>query len=78
MEWLSWLCSNYVDEFRGFANEYLSKYEPLVLVIFPVLSLVLALFLHSLLGVISDKGLKPTLLGFFMSFLKYLFLFSSN
>ncbi|KAL8121390.1 sphingosine-1-phosphate lyase [Apium graveolens] len=69
MESLSGLCS-YVDEFRGFANQYLSNYEPVVLVMFPILSIVLASFLQSLIGVISDKGLKAALLGVFMSFFK--------
>ncbi|WOH08887.1 hypothetical protein DCAR_0728338 [Daucus carota subsp. sativus] len=69
MESLSWLCS-YVDEFRASANQYLSNFEPLVLLVFPIFSLVLAQYVRFLLGVVNDKGLNATVLGFFMSFIK--------
>ncbi|KAK9934336.1 hypothetical protein M0R45_021484 [Rubus argutus] len=55
---------------RASANSFLSGYEPLVLVFTPLVGLFVASTLQSVIGVLQEKGLKATLLGFFMSFIK--------
>lgn len=55
---------------RASANSFLSGYEPLVLVFTPLVGLFVASTLQSVTGVLQEKGLKATLLGFFMRFIK--------
>ncbi|XP_058192790.1 sphingosine-1-phosphate lyase isoform X2 [Rhododendron vialii] len=59
-----------MDRFRASANSFLSQFEPLTLVLSPLLSLLTAWILHSFFRVVRDKGLKPTLLGFFINSIK--------
>ncbi|XVF02796.1 hypothetical protein REPUB_Repub04eG0205100 [Reevesia pubescens] len=56
--------------FRASANSFLSQFEPLALLLAPLLTLLVARVLQSFLSVINDKGLKATLLGFIMSSIK--------
>ncbi|CAL5398361.1 unnamed protein product [Camellia sinensis] len=58
------------NRFRASANSLLSQYEPLTLLLAPLLSLLAARILQSFFDVVRDRGLKPTLLGLFMSFIK--------
>jgi sphinganine-1-phosphate aldolase len=51
-------------------NSFLNQYEPLVLLLAPLLSLLLSRILHSFFHVIYHKGVKATLLGFFMTSIK--------
>ncbi|KAF7123672.1 hypothetical protein RHSIM_Rhsim12G0094700 [Rhododendron simsii] len=59
-----------MDRFRASANSFLSQFEPLTLLLSPLLSLLTAWILHSFFHVVRDKGLKPTLLGFFINSIK--------
>ncbi|KDP26835.1 hypothetical protein JCGZ_17993 [Jatropha curcas] len=64
------LVKSILREFRVSANSFLSEYEPLDLLIAPFLTFLLARILRSFLRVIYENGLKATVLGFFMSFIK--------
>lgn len=64
------LLSSSLNRLRASANSYLSDYEPLALIAAPILTLILARLFQSFVDVISEKGLKATLLGFFMSCVK--------
>ncbi|EEF47441.1 sphingosine-1-phosphate lyase [Ricinus communis] len=57
-------------QFRVTANSFLSEYEPLALVLAPLLTLLLARILHSLFRVFYENGLKSTLFGFLMASIK--------
>ncbi|KAH0991951.1 hypothetical protein GBA52_003434 [Prunus armeniaca] len=61
---------SFLLDVRAFANSFLSEYEPLVLVSAPLIALFVASMLQSALQVLHENGLKATLLGFFMSFVK--------
>ncbi|KAL9297412.1 hypothetical protein ACSQ67_023308 [Phaseolus vulgaris] len=60
-----------ISHFRLSANSFLSRYEPLALLLVPLLSLLIAHSLRSFLRRLSEKGLKATLLGFIMNAVKY-------
>ncbi|XP_014498020.1 sphingosine-1-phosphate lyase [Vigna radiata var. radiata] len=62
--------STSISHFRVSANSFLSQYEPLALLLVPLLSLLLAHSLHSFLRLLSENGLKATLLGFIMNAVK--------
>ncbi|KAG5390422.1 hypothetical protein IGI04_031963 [Brassica rapa subsp. trilocularis] len=51
-------------------NSRLSEFEPLALLVTPLVTLFLAQVIGSVLGVVHEKGLKACLLGFIMGFLK--------
>ncbi|CAN6824244.1 unnamed protein product [Brassica oleracea] len=55
---------------RGSLNSRLSEFEPLALLVTPLVTLFLAQVIGSVLGVVHEKGLKACLLGFIMCFLK--------
>ncbi|KFK44675.1 hypothetical protein AALP_AA1G288900 [Arabis alpina] len=55
---------------RGFLNSNLSEFEPLVLLIAPLLTLFLAQMIRSVFGVVHDKGFKACVLGLIMGLLK--------
>lgn len=63
--------STSISRFRVSANSFLSQYEPLALLLVPLLSLLLAHSLRSFLRLLSENGLKATLLGFIMNAVKY-------
>ncbi|KAG5051321.1 hypothetical protein JHK85_003824 [Glycine max] len=52
-----------ISHFRASANSFLSQYEPLALLLAPLLSLLFALALRSFFHLLSENGLKATLLG---------------
>lgn len=52
------------------ANLWLSQYEPLVLVLAPLFSLLVAGLIQSLLEVVRDRGLKASLIALFMHSIK--------
>ncbi|KAK1553069.1 hypothetical protein Q3G72_028290 [Acer saccharum] len=60
----------FLIDFRASTNSFLSQYEPLVLLLVPLLTLLVARVLQSSLHVVQEKGLKQTLIGFFMSSIK--------
>ncbi|KOM36727.1 hypothetical protein LR48_Vigan03g010800 [Vigna angularis] len=62
--------STSISHFRVSANSFLSQYEPLALLIVPLLCLLLAHSLHSFSRLLSENGLKATLLGFIMNAVK--------
>ncbi|QCE12826.1 sphingosine-1-phosphate lyase [Vigna unguiculata] len=62
--------STSISHFRVSANSFLSQYEPLALLLVPLLSLFLAHSLRSFLRLLSENGLKATLLGFIMNAVK--------
>lgn len=55
---------------RESANSFLSQYEPIALVVSPLLALIVARLIHSLIGVIQEKGIKAAVVGFVMGILK--------
>lgn len=55
---------------RSLLNSRLSEFEPLVLLVAPLLTLYLAQIIGSVFGVVHEKGLKACLVGFIMGFLK--------
>nr|GMD51002.1 sphingosine-1-phosphate lyase [Ipomoea batatas] len=57
---------------RASANSFLAQYEPLALLLAPLLSLLVARGFQSFFAVIHEHGLKATLVGFFMSLVKLL------
>nr|KYP50720.1 Sphingosine-1-phosphate lyase [Cajanus cajan] len=59
--------SSSISQFRATANSFLSQYEPLALLLAPLLSLLLAHSLRSFFLLLRDNALKPTLLGFLIS-----------
>lgn len=61
---------SHFNRFRSSANSFLSQYEPIVLLVSPLLAFLLAHTIRSFFELVHDKGLKPTLLGFFMSSIK--------
>ncbi|KAJ6944045.1 sphingosine-1-phosphate lyase-like isoform X1 [Populus alba x Populus x berolinensis] len=60
------IISSLID-FRAFANSFLSNYEPLALLLAPLLTLFTARILQSLCLLVHDNGLKPTILGFLIT-----------
>ncbi|XP_052205010.1 sphingosine-1-phosphate lyase isoform X2 [Diospyros lotus] len=68
MEFSSFFTS--LNRFRASANLLLSQYEPLALLLAPLLSLFAAWALQSSLHLVRDKGLKATILGFFIDSIK--------
>ncbi|OAY34281.1 sphingosine-1-phosphate lyase [Manihot esculenta] len=58
------------NEFRASANSFLSEYEPLVLLIVPLFTLILARILRSFLRVLYENGLRATIIGFLMTCIK--------
>ncbi|KAL9225547.1 hypothetical protein vseg_001456 [Gypsophila vaccaria] len=62
--------SSAVNEIRERCNSKLSEYEPIVLVIAPVVSILLAGILQSVVNIVSEKGLKPCIIAFFMYIIK--------
>ncbi|KAB2097315.1 hypothetical protein ES319_A01G163300v1 [Gossypium barbadense] len=65
----SWL-NSFLVRFRLSANLFLSQFEPLALLLAPLLTLFIARLLHSLLSVIHEKGLKATVLALSMRSIK--------
>ncbi|XP_022733548.1 sphingosine-1-phosphate lyase-like isoform X1 [Durio zibethinus] len=70
MDYSSFSFNSFVIRFRASANSFLSQFEPLALLLAPLLSLLVARVLQSFLSLILEKGLKATLLGLFMSSVK--------
>ncbi|XP_052116712.1 sphingosine-1-phosphate lyase [Arachis duranensis] len=62
--------SFHFNSFRASANSFLSQYEPLLLLLAPLFSLILAHLLRSFFNLIHERGLKASLLGFLMSSVK--------
>ncbi|KAI4343414.1 hypothetical protein L6164_010764 [Bauhinia variegata] len=58
------------NRFRSSANSFLSQFEPLVLLLAPLLALFLAQAIHSFFKLVHENGLKATLLGFLMNSIK--------
>ncbi|KAG7025365.1 Sphingosine-1-phosphate lyase, partial [Cucurbita argyrosperma subsp. argyrosperma] len=61
---------SFLVEFRASANGFLSKYEPLALVFGPLFVVLLARLLQSFLDLVYERGLKATVLSFFMATIK--------
>ncbi|EYU37395.1 hypothetical protein ABFS82_11G074600 [Erythranthe guttata] len=59
-----------MNQLRASANSFLSQYEPLALISIPIFTLLFARIVHSISRLVSDKGLKSTILDFFMASLK--------
>ncbi|XP_021723067.1 sphingosine-1-phosphate lyase-like [Chenopodium quinoa] len=59
-----------LTQFRESANTFLSQFEPLTLVIAPILSLLIAGFLQSLISTVHENGLKSCLIASFMYLIK--------
>lgn len=59
-----------LNRLRAAANSYLSRHEPLALLLLPLLTLFLARIVQSIFKVVSDKGVKSAILGFGMGFVK--------
>ncbi|XP_054820370.1 sphingosine-1-phosphate lyase isoform X2 [Prosopis cineraria] len=59
-----------LDLFRNYANSFLSQYEPIVLLLSPLLTVLLASTIRSFFHLVHDKGLKPTLLGLLINSIK--------
>ncbi|KAF5449307.1 hypothetical protein F2P56_029770 [Juglans regia] len=61
---------SFLIRFRASANSFLSEYEPLALLLAPLLAFLVARTLQSFLGVVHERGLKATFVAFLMSLLK--------
>ncbi|KAF7836805.1 sphingosine-1-phosphate lyase [Senna tora] len=61
---------SYFNRFRSSANSFLSQYEPIVLLLSPLVALLLANTISSFFQLVHDKGLKQTLLGFLINSVK--------
>ncbi|KAI3780109.1 hypothetical protein L2E82_10014 [Cichorium intybus] len=59
-----------VIRLRASANSFLSQFEPLVLVVAPLVSFLVAQIVQSLIQVVHEKGLKATLIVCFMTCVK--------
>ncbi|CAH9132489.1 unnamed protein product [Cuscuta epithymum] len=59
-----------LNRLRAYTNSLLAQYEPLLLVLAPLLSLFVARILQSLFDVVHEQGLKPTIIGSFMTLAK--------
>ncbi|CAN0929201.1 Sphingosine-1-phosphate lyase, partial [Linum grandiflorum] len=55
---------------RGSANSFLSEYEPLTLLLAPLLTIVIARAVRSLLRSVQENGVKAMVVGFVMSSIK--------
>lgn len=55
---------------RASLNSFLSQYDPLSLILAPILTFLVARFLRSVLDVVHEKGFKAAVVGLVMSFLK--------
>lgn len=55
---------------RAEANAALAQYEPLALVVAPIVTLFLARALHVTLRALREKGIKGAVLGFIITFVK--------
>ncbi|KAH9623593.1 hypothetical protein KSS87_008647 [Heliosperma pusillum] len=62
--------SSLLNQLRASSNSLLSEYEPIVLVIAPILSLLIARIIHSLLLIVYENGLKASLIASFMYAIK--------
>ncbi|XP_041011914.1 sphingosine-1-phosphate lyase isoform X1 [Juglans microcarpa x Juglans regia] len=60
----------FLIRFRASANSFLLEYEPLALLLAPLLAFLVARTLQSFLGVVHERGLKATFIAFLMSLLK--------
>uniref|UniRef100_M1BR61 Sphingosine-1-phosphate lyase n=1 Tax=Solanum tuberosum TaxID=4113 RepID=M1BR61_SOLTU len=60
----------WLNQYRASANSFLSQYEPLILLITPLFSLLIARILQSIFLVIHERGLKATIISFVMSAIK--------
>ncbi|RRT77003.1 hypothetical protein BHE74_00003903 [Ensete ventricosum] len=56
---------------RAAANTALSRYEPLALVVAPLLTLLLARSLHALFRSVREKGIKAAVLGLLIASVKF-------
>ncbi|XP_039123686.1 sphingosine-1-phosphate lyase [Dioscorea cayenensis subsp. rotundata] len=59
-----------IARYRSSANSLLSQYEPIVLVVGPLLALLVAKVLHSIVCLLQEKGIKGVVLGFGMGAVK--------
>ncbi|RVW40076.1 Sphingosine-1-phosphate lyase [Vitis vinifera] len=62
--------SSFFSHMRAAANSFLSEYEPLNLLLAPLLALLIARILQCFVGVVNEKGLKATILGFLITSVK--------
>lgn len=60
----------WLSKLRDSANSYLSQFEPVLLVLTPIFTFVLARIFQSFISVIHEKGLRATFLELFMSCVK--------
>ncbi|KAF9622279.1 hypothetical protein IFM89_031082 [Coptis chinensis] len=61
---------SFVEKTRNSTNSYLSQYEPILLILTPLFTIFITSFLQSFFHYVQDKGLKTTLISFFMSSIK--------
>ncbi|CAI9785057.1 unnamed protein product [Fraxinus pennsylvanica] len=64
-EFFTWL-----QRVRAAAKSYLALFEPLALIFLPILTLLVARSIQSILRVFYEKGFKASILGFFFTFVK--------
>ncbi|KAL1565316.1 Dihydrosphingosine phosphate lyase [Salvia divinorum] len=62
--------SSSLRQFRASANSYLLQFEPLALLMIPLLTLFFARLLHSMLAAVSEKGLKSSAVELVMASVK--------
>ncbi|CAA0833738.1 Sphingosine-1-phosphate lyase [Striga hermonthica] len=62
--------SSCVNRFRASTNSYLSQFEPVVLVLVPIFTLLFARTVQSCFRLVSEKGLKPLILEFLITSVK--------
>ncbi|KAJ0720995.1 putative sphinganine-1-phosphate aldolase [Helianthus annuus] len=57
-------------QLRASANSFLSQFEPLAIVVAPIVSFLIARVLQSFVQLIHEKGVKATVIGFVMTLFK--------
>ena len=62
-----------INEIRKSVNSFLSGFEPLFVLVVPFVTFFVARIVQSFVGVVQEKGVKSTVVGFFMSCVKYVF-----
>ncbi|KAI4383626.1 hypothetical protein MLD38_009438 [Melastoma candidum] len=64
------LATEFLLRLRDSANSYLSRFEPLALVVLPLVTLVIARCVGSFVSGVCERGVKASFISFFMSIVK--------
>ncbi|KAK9707587.1 hypothetical protein RND81_07G206900 [Saponaria officinalis] len=59
-----------VNELRSYCNSKLEEYEPIVLVIVPIVTILIGGIIQSIINHVSENGIKPSVMASFMYIIK--------